>query len=381
MKPRGEMWKRAWTCRGDNKKSSKSSDRILGKTNAGKKPKLEASFTDEPAAGTQVDEVELCRSVRRKHRESQKSPSDSMPRGGEKYTKKHIVKVYQGLCRVHGSSKLAEKKKKREPSESPKRRKCVCGESGRLQEQQDGVQYGTKGYHPLENAFWRKSETVTCLARTFQIIEKTSERLRMIKILANYFWSVILSPDDLLARRQAGHCGALVDDAIKQSTGRSLAQILMDAQTTADQSKSSHRMMFRPAPLSVKDVFGKLRKINKMTGTDDGQDSVDVCGGLTRFASVEKLPKAKVEDVALVLKTIVPLLLVDKCSMMPGTPLRPVLAHPPKGVQKVLERFDGIDLSASGSTTEIGRLSTCWRTAALTSTVGTRRTTRACTRT
>ncbi|EDS29026.1 DNA ligase 1 [Culex quinquefasciatus] len=224
---------------------------------AGKKPKLEASSTDELAAGTQFDEVELCRSVRRKHRESQKSPSDSMPRGGEKYTKKRIVKVYQGLCRVHGSSKLAEKKKKRELSESPKRRLTRFVTSAKKMRLRR-----------------RKSETVTCLARTFQIIEKTSERLPMIKILANYFWSVILSPDDLLAS------------------------------TTADQSKSSHRMMFRPAPLSVKDVFGKLRKIIKMTVTDDGQDLVDVCGGLTRFASVEKLPKAKVEDVALVLKTV-----------------------------------------------------------------------------
>uniref|UniRef100_A0A8D8NI95 DNA ligase 1 n=1 Tax=Culex pipiens TaxID=7175 RepID=A0A8D8NI95_CULPI len=48
--------------------------------------------------------------------------------------------------------------------------------------------------------------------------------------------------------------GVLVDDAIRQSTGRSLAQILMDAQMTrdlglvAEQSKSSYRKMFRPAP-------------------------------------------------------------------------------------------------------------------------------------
>lgn len=134
-----------------------------------------------------------------------------------------------------------------------------------MMRRQDGVQYGTKGYHPLENAFWRKGETVTCLARTFQIIEETSERLRMIKILAYYFWSVILSPDDLLAseylslNRLAWRRRTRASS--RQSTGRSLAQILMDAQTTldlglvADQSKS-----------------------NKMTGTDDGQDSVDVCG-------------------------------------------------------------------------------------------------------
>ncbi|EDS32949.1 conserved hypothetical protein [Culex quinquefasciatus] len=176
---------------------------------AGKKPKLEASSTEEPAAGTPS-------SVK-------KSSSNSIPGGGEKCIES------PDPDRVHGSFKSAEKKTftvvkkeqpevKREPSESPKRREGGCGDSGRLQELRDGVQYGRK--------FWRKGETVTCLARTLQIIE----RLQMIEILANYFCSVvlILSPDDLLA---------------------------------------------------IKDVFGKLRKINKMTGTDDGQDSVDVWAG------------------------------------------------------------------------------------------------------
>ncbi|EDS40152.1 conserved hypothetical protein [Culex quinquefasciatus] len=147
---------------------------------AGKKPKLEASSTEEPAAGTPS-------SVK-------KSPSDSIPGGGEKCIES------PDPDRVHGSFKSAEKKTftvvkkeqpevKREPSESPKRREGGCGDSGRLQELRDGVQYGRK--------FWRKGETVTCLARTLQIIE----RLWMIEILANYFCSVvlILSPDDLLA--------------------------------------------------------------------------------------------------------------------------------------------------------------------------------------
>ncbi|EDS42079.1 conserved hypothetical protein [Culex quinquefasciatus] len=141
---------------------------------------MEASSTEEPAAGTPS-------SVK-------KSPSDSIPGGGEKCIES------PDPDRVHGSFKSAEKKTftvvkkeqpevKREPSESPKRREGSCGDSGRLQELRDGVQYGRK--------FWRKGETVTCLARTLQIIE----RLRMIEILANYFCSVvlILSPDDLLA--------------------------------------------------------------------------------------------------------------------------------------------------------------------------------------
>lgn len=305
----------------------------------------------------------------------------------------------------------------------------------------DGTEYnpGRKGYHPLNDAFWKKGEKVPylALARTFQIIEETSGRLRMIEILANYFRSVILlSPGDLLASVylslnqlapayegvELGIAEHSLMKAIAQSTGRSLAQIKTDAQTTGDlglvaeQSKSSQRMMFRPAPHTVEGVFGKLREIAKMTGTasmakkmDKIQSMFVACrhsearfiirslagklriglaeqsllqalaqacamtppnqGGDVKEPVVNALgklgeaaAKAKVEDIALVLKTvychcpnynqIVPVLLeygigqlLEKCPMMPGTPLKPMLAHPTKGVQEVLERFDGIDFT------------------------------------
>lgn len=60
--------------------------------------------------------------------------------------------------------------------------------------------------------------------------------------------------------------------AIAQSTGRSLAQIKSDTGSigdlglVAEQSRSNQRMMFRPAPLTVRSVFDKLKEIAQMTG-------------------------------------------------------------------------------------------------------------------
>lgn len=60
--------------------------------------------------------------------------------------------------------------------------------------------------------------------------------------------------------------------AIAQCTGRTLAQIKADVQEVGDLgivaegSRSNQRTMFQPPPLTVPNVYSKLKEIAQMTG-------------------------------------------------------------------------------------------------------------------
>lgn len=125
------------------------------------------------------------------------------------------------------------------------------------------------------------------LAKTFEAIEETSGRLRMIEILANFFRSVIvMSPSDLIAcvylslnqlapayeGLELGVAETSLMKVIAQTTGRTMAQVKADSQSTGDlgivaeRSKSNQRMMFTPAALTVESVFTRLKEIAKLSG-------------------------------------------------------------------------------------------------------------------
>ncbi|XP_018395103.1 PREDICTED: DNA ligase 1 isoform X1 [Cyphomyrmex costatus] len=289
-------------------------------------------------------------------------------------------------------------------------------------------------YHPIDNACWKRGDKTpySAFARTLEIIEETSARLKIIEILSNYFRSVIvLSPEDLLpsvylclnqlAPAYEGVEFGIADTnlmkAIAQCTGRTLAQIRSDVQEVGDlgiiaeNSKSNQRTMFQPAPLTVPNVYSKLMEIAQMTGHASLSKKLDkiqtlfvacrntevrylvrLVAGKLRIGLAEqsvlqalalacamtppeqKYPpeilnaskkmssdrfKEKYDEIALILKTtycecpnynlIIPVLLEDgintlpsKCKLTPGIPLKPMLAHPTKGVQEVLTRFEGL---------------------------------------
>ncbi|XP_026829707.1 DNA ligase 1 isoform X2 [Ooceraea biroi] len=290
------------------------------------------------------------------------------------------------------------------------------------------------GYHPINDACWKRGDKTpySAFTRTLELIEETSARLKIIEILSNYFRSVIvLSPADLLPSVylclnqlapayegiELGVADTNLMKAIAQCTGRTLAQIKADVQEVGDLgivaegSRSNQRTMFQPAPLTVPNVYTKLKEIAQMTGhaslakkLDKIQTLFVACRntearylirslagklriGLAEQSVLQALAlacamtppeqeypseilnasktmssdrfKEKYDQIAITLKTtycecpnynlIIPVLLEaginalpTKCKLTPGIPLKPMLAHPTKGVQEVLTRFDGL---------------------------------------
>ncbi|XP_048575636.1 DNA ligase 1 isoform X2 [Nematostella vectensis] len=269
------------------------------------------------------------------------------------------------------------------------------------------------------------------VARTFEIIEDTSARLKIMSILSNFFRSVIaLTPNDLLPcvylclnklapayeGIELGIGDHILMKAVSEATGRSLSQIKADLADkgdlglVAEASRSNQRTMFAPPKLTAASVYSKLKDIALFTGHSSTGKKVDIIKGmfvacrhsearylirslsgklriglaeqsvLTALAhSVVLTPpssefpppvidaaktlssdelKKMLDAGALTVKTcycelpnynkIIPALLEygledlpNKCYLTPGVPLKPMLAHPSKGVAEVLKRFEG----------------------------------------
>ena len=93
-------------------------------------------------------------------------------------------------------------------------------------------------------------------------------------IFSDLFWSYLylFGIGNLVKGLELGIAEMTLMKALAHSFGRSLAKVREEAAETGDlgivaeQSRSSQRMMFQPAPLTVRGVFERLTEIAKLTG-------------------------------------------------------------------------------------------------------------------
>lgn len=280
-------------------------------------------------------------------------------------------------------------------------------------------------YHPYNHACWAPDQKVPylALAKTLQHIEENSSRLKMIDILSNFFQSIIcLTPEDLtqcvyliLNQLAPAYMGielglgeSIIMKSICQATGRRMQDIKNDLVKVGDlglvseASRVNQGLLSKPAPLTVRSVFERLKSIAEMTGASTQNKKVEkvqslivscrdcearyivrsLSGKLRVGLAEQSLLVALARSVVLVnhikdkrtidresekfkkeleeashaIKTaynclpnydrVIKNLLeqgVDKleelCQSVISVPLKPMLAQPSKGVQEVLKKF------------------------------------------
>lgn len=107
----------------------------------------------------------------------------------------------------------------------------------------------------------------------------------------------------------------------------------------------------------VIDSFAKLRKKDQL---DDIKKSLD------EAASTVKQAYFQCPNFGLIVDAIIAHGLDDlqeHCKVTPGVPLKPMLAHPTKGIQEVLKRFDQMvftcEYKYDGERAQVGNLRHC----------------------
>ncbi|ORY96663.1 ATP-dependent DNA ligase [Syncephalastrum racemosum] len=253
-----------------------------------------------------------------------------------------------------------------------------------------------------ERAATKQLVPYAALVKTFEKCEQTTKRLEITEHLVMLF--IQLCPDyeglelgigESIIMRAIGDSTGRKPDAIKKSY-----QKIGDLGTVAQESKRSQSTLFPAAALTVPHVFKKLKEIAMFEGQSSQARKIKIiqnllvaCKGneakyiirqlegklriglaeqtvLAALAQAVVLsdPKSKkwstgtreerLLRAAEVVKSvynqlpsydmIIPALLehpleelLDHCTMRPGIPLKPMLAHPTKSLTEVLDRFEG----------------------------------------
>ncbi|EJT98065.1 ATP-dependent DNA ligase [Dacryopinax primogenitus] len=160
---------------------------------------------------------------------------------------------------------------------------------------------------------WQADEPVpyAALISTFTLIESTSKRIEITTHLTAFFFMVIrLSPKELLKTvylcinrlcpdyvgLELGVGESILEKAIAESTGRSLAKIKADLKKEGDlglvamMSRNTQPTMFKPKPLTVSSVFAKLTEIARVSGNASQAKKIGIIKSLLA-TSVEMEPK------------------------------------------------------------------------------------------
>ncbi|XP_040280263.1 DNA ligase 1 [Bufo bufo] len=395
-------------------------------------PSLQKKENDveEKPAKRQLQETALSAVMKTEEKEEDEKVDDkSSEQIKEKVASPKPVKVEQN---IENSEKMTADKSPA-PTKGPKSLGSFFG-TGKQEVSQKETDYNPSKsrYHPVKDACWNAGQMVPYLAvaRSFEMIENESARLKNIETLSNFLRSVIcLSPGELLPciylclnrlgpayeGLELGIGETILMKAVAQATGRQLDKIKAEAQEkgdlglVAESSRGNQRTMFTPPKLTVPGVFNKLKEIARMSGNAATNKKIEIIkglfvackhsearyiaralGGKLRIGLAElsvlsaiaqavtltppdqsspdavldaskgmstDAKKAWIEENALILKQtycelpnydlVIPAVLKhgikelpQHCKLTPGVPLKPMLAHPTKGVGEVLKRFD-----------------------------------------
>uniref|UniRef100_A0A1I8HIP1 DNA ligase 1 n=1 Tax=Macrostomum lignano TaxID=282301 RepID=A0A1I8HIP1_9PLAT len=184
------------------------------------------------------------------------------------------------------ANKIAAEVKEVEKSDQEKKTAAEAP-SEQQPKEESGYNPGKARYDPIEDASWSSGQPVPylALAKTFEAIEATPGRLRILELLCNFLRSVrLLSPKDLLPcvylclnqlapayeAVELGVGDSVLIKAMALSTGstvdkiRQRAQVVGDLGAVSESLRSRQAVMCQPKPLTVAGVFQRLREVSKI---------------------------------------------------------------------------------------------------------------------
>eukprot|EP00850_Spirogloea_muscicola_P002495 SM000009S23624 [mRNA] locus=s9:1126881:1136155:- [translate_table: standard] len=167
------------------------------------------------------------------------------------------------------------------------------------------ISLATSKYKPVEHACWSAGEPAPYLhlARTFEVLEKESGRLKSTDMLCNMFRSLLaLTPADVLPALylalnklapdfqnvDLNVGGSTVAEAVVGATGiprsriRELYTSTGDLGDAAQACRQTQGMLFAFPPLTIQQVFSTLMKISKESGSGSGARKKALIMGLLR---------------------------------------------------------------------------------------------------